>query len=142
MTMKCVKFLLISIIVAGCAVKSRNDSSVKADGTFEIFFKEFSRDSVFQSSRIKFPLKHSYYEDYGEALTDGEIKAEEWKHIDFRNDSLASTRKEDAYSIEIIKNDLGVEYLRKGIDNGISMSFHFEKEGAQWFLIKIVDRSN
>lgn len=131
--------LIIFILVIGCAAKNTNES-LKDDEVFEDFFKEFSSNPTFQSSRINFPLKHSYYD--GESLIDDEISGNDWEYIDFGQDSLASARKEDAYSIELKSNQNSVEYLRKGIDNGISMSYYFEKRKAQWFLVKILDRSN
>jgi hypothetical protein len=142
--MKYVVYIILLSLTAGCAIKSTNESSSKNDESFEDFFKKFGSSEKFQASRIKFPLKLSYYDEYEEdSLTDSEIKAEDWKFVDFGKDSLASTKKEDAYNIEVIKNGLdAVEYLRKGIDNGISISYYFEKEKTKWFLVKIVDRSN
>lgn len=137
--MKYVTYIILLSLTIGCAIKNGTDSSMD-DKSFDFFFEEFSSKPDFQASRIQFPLKHAYYED---TLVESVINADEWKYIDFRNDQKASARNEDAYNVEIINKNFGaIEYLRKGIDNGISMSFHFEKKGGQWFLIKIVDRSN
>lgn len=131
--------LIIFNLLIGCAAKNTNES-LKGDEVFKDFFKEFSSNSNFQLSRIQFPLKHSYYD--GDSLMEDEIASDDWEYIDFNRDSSASARKEDAYSIELKSSPSSVEYVRKGIDNGISMSYYFEKKKTQWFLVKIVDRSN
>jgi hypothetical protein len=140
-------FLICTIVVLGCAVKkteySETNNSLQSDKTFTDFFNMFSIDSAFQSERIKYPLSYFYYEDYSDSLSSKEIKIGEWRYINFADDSIASTYKEDAYSIEINEKDsINVDYLRKGIDNGISIIYSFEKDGGRWYLTKIMDRSN
>ena len=147
--MRTIKYcLLIFTIVVACAVKNKDESSssnpsLQSDNSFDDFFKNFSTDSAYQISRIKFPLKYFSYEDDPDSLTSTDINIGEWTYINFSNDSLAASRKENAFNVEIDRKDSTiVEYLRKGIDNGISMVYSFEKDGARWYLTKIIDQSN
>lgn len=143
-----VKYLfLVCTIVLGCAVKktesSQNTDALQNDKTFTEFFSTFGIDSAFQAERIKYPLLYFYFEDYSDSLSSNEIKMGEWRYINFADDSLAATYKENAYSIEINEKDSkAVDYLRKGIDNGISVIYSFEKDEGRWYLTKITDRSN
>jgi hypothetical protein len=140
--------LFFALAFFSCALKSKNDAalgtlSIATDRSFEAFFKQFSTDSIFQESRIVFPLRHTFYDVYEDTLTSATINANDWTFIDFRKDSLAVSLKEDAFNIEINKKDsLNVDYLRKGIDNGISMTYSFEKRDSRWYLIDIIDDSN
>lgn len=141
--MKCVNlFFLICLFLTGCSAKKNVDSAKNvSDSSFEDFFSRFSTDSVFQVSRIKFPLEYSYYDD--DSLSMDKINSEEWAYLDFSDDSLASKSEVDAYNIEFIEVDRNmIEYLRKGIDNGIFVSYRFRKTHGRWHLTEIVDRSN
>jgi hypothetical protein len=139
-------FLISFFLVLGCAVKSKKDVDpirIQQDSSFQDFFIKFGRDSLFQISRIQFPLKYSYFEGYNDSLMVDRIGVKDWNYIDFRDDSLAYKNNEDAYQIYFIeKGPNRVEYLRKGVDNGIDMNYTFERIVSQWFLVEIVDRSS
>jgi hypothetical protein len=109
---------------------------------FEAFFDRFSKDSVFQISRVEFPI--SYYavdiEDNKEEYVYN--KAEFW-YTDFTEDSEAITRDVDAYKPVLEKGESKTLYTRKGIDNGIWIEYHFEtNDKGEWYLVKIIDNSN
>ena len=139
-------FFIGCFLVIGCAVKNKRDvgsRSIQQDSSFQAFFLQFSGDSLFQISRIQFPLKYSYFEGYSDSLMVERIEVNDWNYIDFKDDSLAYKNIEDAYQIHFIeKGQDRVEYLRKGIDNGINMNYAFKRIVSQWFLVEIVDRSN
>lgn len=140
-------FFLTYMVLMGCSAKKNMDSSKEAtltDSSFKDFFLRFSIDSAFQTSRIKFPLGYSYYDGYdSDSLSVDTIKLEDWTFIDFSDDSLAAKNEEDAYQVEFTETDPNVvEYLRKGIDNGIFVNYHFSKVHGKWYLTKIADRSN
>lgn len=53
----------------GTEVVVKDDVAVaKATEDFKVFFDRFSKDSVFQKSRIEFPLKTLFYDDVTEPL--------------------------------------------------------------------------
>lgn len=137
---------IILILLTGCVLKNKGDvglRSTQQDSSFKDFFMKFSRDSLFQISRIQFPLKYSYFEEYNDSLMVERIEIKDWNYIDFEDDSMAYKNNEDAYQIRFIeKGRDSVEYLRKGIDNGINMSYTFKRIVSQWFLVEIVDRSS
>ncbi|WP_447637735.1 hypothetical protein [Flavobacterium microcysteis] len=68
---------------------------------FDAFFKKFSKDSVFQKKRTKFPLKTAYYEDVTESedLTVRYVKENEF--IDFTKDALAMNKETDKFTFKI-----------------------------------------
>ena len=139
-------FSIACILVIGCAVKNKRDvnfRSTQQDSSFQDFFRQFATDSLFQIARVKFPLIYSYYDGCDDSLTVERIEVKDWNYIDFDDDSLAYKNNEDAYRIHFIeKGHDRVEYLRKGIDNGINMNYTFERVASQWYLVEIVDKSN
>lgn len=109
---------------------------------FDAFFERFSKDSVFQKSRIKFPLKTSYHED----PTEGEIvhylkDSSETEYIDFTGDSLAMNKETDKFAPKVEKTAKGMVYKRIGYDNGIYISYIFILSDNSWFLSEILDES-
>lgn len=110
--------------------------------TFAFFFQRFTSDSAFQHSRIQFPL--SYYTFDIEDNKEEYVVAEgDWEFVHFSEDAEAAKRQIDAFA-GIIKaiNDSEVVYLRKGIDNGIRIEYHFFRENGIWHMTKILDYSN
>jgi hypothetical protein len=77
-------------------VKNNGDvgsRSIKQDSSFEDFFTQFSRDSLFQISRIQFPLNYSYFEGYNDSLLVERIEQKDWNYIDFGDDSFGPQRQ-------------------------------------------------
>ena len=110
---------------------------------FEQFFKNFSKDSIFQKSRIKVPLKCiSYdYESSEEPIIENITKVTNFKYINFSKDSSAMKKEYDKYKIEKEKTKDGLIYKRVGFDNGIYMSYEFKLINDCWFLVSIIDES-
>jgi len=110
---------------------------------FDVFFKRFSKDSVFQKKRTKFPLKIAYYEDVTESedLTARYVKEKETEPIDFTEDALAMNKETDKFTFKIEKTADGMVYKRIGYDNGIYISYIFSLSGNFWFLSEIIDES-
>jgi len=141
---------LICMLLSACGAKqqevsgeSRTTLIVAGDGDFKDFFNNFSTDPTFQEERIKYPLPYFYYEEYADTMSINEIDMGNWQYIDFTNDSLAKTKKTDAYDITFEQLDTATtDYTRSGIDNGIFITYTFHKEAGRWYLTKIIDRSN
>lgn len=126
-----------------------SESDEKSVGTtkitteeFNTFFKRFSEDSVFQLSRVGFPL--SYYSvDIEDNKEEYVYSKEEFWYTDFTEDGEAAMRNVDAYEPVVEKSDSKTLYTRQGIDNGIWIEYHFEtNDQGEWYLVKIVDNSN
>lgn len=123
-------------------IKIEKPASKIADENFEDFLKDFSRDSLFQISRIKFPLKVKEIdlESMEEikvnksGFKERTISKSEYTKLDFTYPKDALTRELDRYSQKnILKNNLMTVEIR-GIDNGIYSDFYFEKINGKWFL--------
>ncbi|MBE8723618.1 DUF4348 domain-containing protein [Flavobacterium hungaricum] len=111
-----------------------------ANEDFETFLKEFSRDSIFQVSRVKFPLKTT--ETNFESTEEKIISKSEYKKMDFTYPEDAATRQLDAYTQKnVLKNNLMIVEIR-GVDNGIYTDIIFEKINGRWFLKTLNDLSN
>ena len=108
---------------------------------FEVFFERFSKDSVFQKNRVKYPLKHIYYKD----LIDDDVtidfitdrKSYYYKYTDFTKDKDAVNNEYGKFEVYFQKKDSTFLYKRSGIDNDIRVIFSFEILNSCWFLVSI-----
>ncbi|WP_299260848.1 DUF4348 domain-containing protein [uncultured Aquimarina sp.] len=112
---------------------------------FEAFFNRFSKDSVFQKSRVKFPLKMTYFDAYSSDTTTPEeeyIEQQDYQFFNLSNDSEAANRDIDRFRAKIEKkeNDTYI-YYQLGIDNGIRVEFEFKKENNCWLFVSLKDES-
>ena len=102
--------------------------------TFESFIEKFSLDSLFQESRVVFPLKKKYL---NKNLKEVEklVEAADWWRVIFE--------ETDNYTMRYFENKkVGqgvVEF--KGIEKGISITYIFELKDGEWFLIEMKDLS-
>jgi hypothetical protein len=111
------------------------------DEYFSIFLKTFSRDSIFQVSRVKFPLYTKSWVDPENGTIEKLISKSEYTKLDFTYPEDAMTRELDRYTqkINISGNKCVVEI--RGFDNGIYSDFFFEKLNGKWNLISWHDQS-
>lgn len=109
---------------------------------FETFLAKFNRDSVFQISRVKFPLKvkeidlesMAELDENKSGFKERTILKSDYTKLDFTYPKDALTRELDRYTQKIkIKKNITVVEIR-GVDNGIYSDFYFEKIGGKWFL--------
>ena len=113
------------------------------DENFKTFLDNFSKDSVFQISRVIFPLKVTEL-DYNNELESivRIIQKKEYTKLDFEYPKDALTREFDRYTQNIkTKGDKAVVEIR-GVDNGIYSDFYFEKINGKWHLKSWNDSSN
>lgn len=112
------------------ATSNKNDLE-----NFNHFFRLFNHDTVFQISRINFPLKVKINNDDLE-LVDYVIPKEKYTTI-----NLDKKPEERDFNQELIlKKDKAV-IQQRGIDNGIFIDYFFEKKDGKWQLITWVDVS-
>ena len=104
------------------------------DETFESFIEKFSLDSLFQESRIVFPLKKKYL---NENLKEEEkfVEAIDWWRV-----ILESTDNYSMRFFEKKKVNLGMVEFR-GVENGVRVTYTFELNGGEWFLVEMEDFS-
>lgn len=113
------------------------------DDDFKIFLDYFSKDSVFQVSRVNFPLIVTEIDD--ENMLEAKekiIQKNEYTTINFEYPKDALTREFDRYTqnYKIKENKATIEI--RGIDNGICSDFFFEKINEKWMLKSWNDSSN
>jgi hypothetical protein len=92
----------------------QNSVPTNVDSSFEAFIKYFSRDSLFQISRIDFPLIVKQQPE-GKIIA---VEKENFNKLDFE-DKTTETREFDKYSqsLKVAGNKARIEI--RGIDNGI-----------------------
>ena len=135
----------LSIVLFGCNMNqtkepNRNEAGSEQfsvndkDESFETFFDAFNKDSLFQISRIDFPVKIDLGDLEEDASTFTEIDKGSWTHLDLHYEDSCATREIDKYTQEIIKTRDTVRIEIRGIDNGIFINFIFIKKQNQWKL--------
>ena len=128
------------IAVDSSKTEEYHPSNIPADldSKFETFIEYFNKDSLFQISRIDFPLKVKASDQNEEIETI--INRSDFQMLNFGNKS-AKTREFDKYE-EIIKVNGNKAIIEtRGIDNGIFIDIYFEKKNGKWKLLTWVDSS-
>lgn len=158
-TLKIYCYLLLTLTIMGCkneSQKTRIEKPIESkkkltqinilkniDDNFKTFLDNFSKDSVFQISRVIFPLKVTEL-DYNNELESivKIIQKKEYTKLDFEYPKDALTREFDRYTQNIkTKGNKAVVEIR-GVDNGIYSDFYFEKINGKWHLKSWNDSSN
>ncbi|ASS50681.1 MAG: hypothetical protein A3D31_14060 [Candidatus Fluviicola riflensis] len=111
--------------------------------SFSPFFDRFNKDTIFQRSRVVFPLNYFAVTEDG---TDYKLSNQPIDPVDYLildltyHDSLAK-QEFNAFqrSIQTKKDTTWVTFT--GIDNGIHEEFIFELRNGKWFLVKVIDAS-
>jgi len=113
--------------------------ALSVDNDFNEFIQQFSKDSLFQISRIHFPLNVQEYDVMNDVDIAKTINKQDFRKLDF------TIRKSDGETdsweqgINVRDNKAIIEI--QGIDNGIIVDFYFEKQDGKWYLVKWVDSS-
>ena len=109
------------------------------DAKFETFIQYFSQDSIFQVSRIDFPLKVKASD--GKEETETIINKSDFRKLTF-GDQSAKTREFDKYEYTFKVNGNKAIIEIRGIDNGICIDIYFEKRNGKWRLVSWLDSSD
>ncbi len=147
-------YLFLVLIQLGCKTETlklnennrevfENKIPENIDEDFNIFISYFSKDSIFQISRVSFPIKVLEVDDNNMLESkEKNINIEQYTTLDFKYPKDALTREFDRYIQKIkIKNNETVIEIR-GVDNGICSDFFFEKINGKWTLKSWNDKSN
>jgi hypothetical protein len=153
--MRIIFFLPILFLLFSCKENGRkNDLKFKKENLatskkhpedFDLFFKKFSKDSLYQKERIQFPLKCKSPDEndpLGEKMQTKLINSSSFKYIDFTVDSLAMKKETDRYTIEKKEKNGYIIYSHLGDDNGIYELYKFKRINGEWCLIEIENLSS
>tara|TARA_B100001105_G_C22284724_1_gene396855 strand:- start:430 stop:897 length:468 start_codon:yes stop_codon:yes gene_type:complete len=112
------------------------------DTDFDVFFKKFQSDSIFQRQHVKFPLKNTYLNSDGDyEVLRKDITVLNYRFLDFTKDEEAAKAENGAFTINIEKEKDSVFYQARGIDNGIHEDIKFAFIDGCWYLVAIEDSS-
>ena len=111
------------------------------DNNFNDFIEKFSTDTAFQLSRTKFPLKTKWYDINNERDSLIYKERSEFEMIDFRKRKSIGLYDQWEQTIVVDKNNASATIEIRGIENGITLDFIFDKINEAWMLIEIVDKS-
>lgn len=110
--------------------------------SFDEFFIKFTNDELFQKRRFSKSMRLTILDPYDVDKKIIKIVGKNHGFIDFKNDNEAINNEFDKFNIKIEKYKDSISYKRLGIDNGIYISYIFEKINNCWFLTEIIDESN
>lgn len=100
------------------------------------------KDSLFQISRIDFPLKVKEADpDNDFELAERIIQKSEFRKMDFTYDKSFANRQVDNYEQNIKVGGHKAVIEMRGIDNGIIADYYFIKKNGKWTLLTWVDSS-
>jgi hypothetical protein len=142
MNKKIILFWLTFLLMIGSCSNSKNQQSSIKDQTreankyenfkfeyndFEVFYDKFISDSIFQISRVKFPIK-GVYADY-----EGEIEwtKEKWPFMKW---DVREEIKKTQDSISISQSKDRFFFGSYCLDCGFSFEMTFDKIENEWFL--------
>jgi len=110
------------------------------DSEFKLFLDFFNNDSIFQISRVKFPM--SIQDLNGEfELEERIINEDEYFLKKFDFNEINKTEVFQDYTQKITLNDENASIEINGIENGIACEFFFKRINNKWQLISWIDQS-
>ncbi|MGC3945568.1 MAG: DUF4348 domain-containing protein [Chryseolinea sp.] len=121
-------------------VQTTSDSISQSD--FKDFFERFSTDSVFQLSRIQFPLEVKLWIEEEKPLEKQLWNRGDWKYSSFYYEGEYASRSIDAYTQKVKSYGDTVKLEIRGVDNGIYTDYNFVKVDGDWILVSIRDFTN
>lgn len=109
-----------------------------ANENFNQFFFKFMTDSVFQLSRIKFPLKNvTWIDGPGTDIDTLRVQKSEWKYDSFYFYSANErTQIYDNYDLKFQQsNERALHWY--GIESGGDAKYFFKGYNGQWFMVSM-----
>lgn len=104
---------------------------------FDPFFKKFESDSIFQKSRVKFPLKLIVTGDEGDKDSIKYIPQADWK---FENLLVNQQEKSIVKKYRISDNEMRIQFQME--DTGIQTERFFKRKNGAWWLVLVKDESD
>jgi hypothetical protein len=126
--------------------KAKKEISIKEtrkdiDANFSKFLEVFSKDSLFQISRVKYPLIQKEWIDPEKGTVEKLIAKNNYEILDFTYPKDALTREFGRYTQKIKTNKNKTVVEIRGVDNGIYSDYFFEKLNGKWMLISCNEQS-
>jgi hypothetical protein len=123
----------MKVATSSAKTVSADSSTKKARFTFkykdfEIFYDQFIRDSTFQITHVKFPIKGTYA-DY---TTKDNWHKNTWPLIKW---NLFEELESSTDSISIIQKENSFFFGSYCIDCGFSFEMEFRKLNSEWYLV-------
>ena len=112
------------------------------NSNFQTFLEYFNKDSIFQISRIAFPLKvKEANSDIDFDLRERIIQKADFRKMDFTYDKSKKNKQVDNYeqNIKVEGNKAVIEI--RGIENGIIADYYFIKKNGKWTLLTWINSS-
>ena len=150
-------FTLLMLVIINCKknselIEKTNTSKVKKeisiketpkdiDENFKTFLDVFSKDSLFQISRVKYPLIQKEWIDPEKGIVKKLITKNTYEILDFTYPKDALTREFDRYTQKVKTNKNKTVIEIRGVDNGIYSDYFFEKLHGKWMLISCSEQS-
>lgn len=123
-------------------IETKVEIPKEIDIDFKTFIKLFNKDSLFQVSRVKFPITIKYADWKKEyKYTEETIQKENYFMLDFEYSDSLKTRDYDKYEQFIKVDGIKATIELRGIDNGIYSDYYFEKIDGKWTLKTWIDSS-
>ncbi|CAN5422082.1 hypothetical protein BH09BAC6_BH09BAC6_04200 [soil metagenome] len=137
-------FIVLTTTITCCNLNKGNSQSIKvnrktlvtkkgARDDFDSFFYRFKTDSLFQLSRVKFPLKLTVIDDDGDTIK--LIQKKDWRFIFHQKED-----KEIVKKIVTGENMVNVDLMIE--DTGVSINHYFVNTNGKWLLTAIKDASD
>lgn len=123
--------ITISSLLASCSIFKPGSNSNSKSEDFDRFYKQFHTDSVFQMTRITFPL-----EGLPSFADESQFTSElfYWEESDWDIHKLINYDEFPQLSQKIVKeNSLVKESVNMG--NGFALERHFSLIDDKWFLV-------
>ena len=137
--------LLLCTLCLSCNLNSGGANSApaskssqkNADENFDAFFSRFKTDSVFQKSRILFPLKIKLTVGEGDSDSTNLIPSDRLPYI-----NLFTVNGTKGIVKKSVLGPAKVDVRFQLQDTGFEENFTFVKKNGQWSLVLIVDNSD
>lgn len=126
------------IVIKPELVRFKQKQLANIDNKFEDFLNHFNNDSTFQVRRVKLPMIIEFADSEKEYdYSKDTIDFKNYRKLNFVKDD--SPNPEYEMFIKVNGNEATIEY--RGIENGISAEYYFEKINGKWTLITWIDSS-
>lgn len=135
---------LLTLLMFGCSANqsSRNGDTTRATAAvsskkedFGLFFKKFQSDSVFQLSRVSFPLKAEAKSDDGDSTR--LVDKKDWTYT-----SIISGKIDRGIIHKKKLSANGYLVQCQVSDTGIELDYHFINKDGKWQLKYVEDYSD
>jgi len=132
-------FGLLLILLISCNNAKKENQEIKnfinKNESFNDFFNEFSTDSTFRISRIKFPIKGFNSDETNINSKDNPFlwNKEDWSF--YAEEDFNRSKSKDIKKTDTIKTGTSVIYRIYKEDSGYDIQYKFEESKNKWFLV-------